>query len=134
MLKEFKSFISRGNVIDLAVGIIMGAAFTGIVNSLVADIIMPPIGKIMGGIDFSNMFIDLSGKHFESLKQAKDAGAATINYGVFINHIINFVIVAFAVFMLVKQVNRFQKKEDAKPVAPTQSELLLAEIRDLLKK
>ena len=132
MINEFKSFISRGNVVDLAVGIIMGAAFTGIVNSLVADIIMPPIGKLMGGIDFSNMFIDLSGKSFSSLKQAQDAGAATINYGLFINHIINFLIVAFAVFMLVKQVARFQKKTEAE-AKPTTSEALLTEIRDLLK-
>lgn len=134
MLQEFKSFISRGNVVDLAVGIIIGAAFTGIVNSLVADIIMPPIGLLMGGIDFSNLFIDLSGKHYETLKAAQAVGAATINYGVFINHIINFLIVSFAVFMLVKQVNRFKKAEEAKPAAPTPSEALLAEIRDLLKK
>ena len=133
MINDFKAFISRGNVIDLAVGIIMGAAFTGIVNSLVTDIIMPPIGKIMGGIDFSNLFINISGKEYESLKAAKDAGAATINYGVFINHIINFLIVSFAVFIMVKQVNRFQKKEDAKVVPPTPSEALLTEIRDLLK-
>ena len=133
MINEFKAFISRGNVIDLAVGIIMGAAFTGIVNSLVTDIIMPPIGKLMGGIDFSNMFINLSGKDYESLKAAKDAGAATINYGVFINHIINFLIVSFAVFMLVKQVSRFQKKAETKATQPTPSEVLLTEIRDLLK-
>jgi large conductance mechanosensitive channel len=134
MIQEFKTFISRGNVIDLAVGIIMGAAFTGIVNSLVSDIIMPPIGKIMGDIDFSNMFINLSGKDYESLKQAKDAGAATINYGVFINQVINFLIVSFAVFMLVKQVGRFQKKADAAAAAkPNQTEILLTEIRDLLK-
>ncbi len=134
MLNEFKAFISRGNVIDLAVGIINGAAFTGIVNSLVADIIMPPIGLIMGGIDFSNLFINMSGTEYASLKAAKDAGAATINYGVFINHVINFLIVSFAVFMLVKQVNRFKKAEEAKPTPPTPSEALLAEIRDLLKK
>src|SRR5471032_1859670 len=115
MLNEFKQFIARGNVIDLAVGIIMGAAFTGIVNSLVTDIVMPPIGRITGGIDFSNLFIDLSGKHFESLKQAKDAGAATINYGIFLNQVLNFLIVSFAVFLLVKQVTRFHKSEPTKP-------------------
>lgn len=134
MLNEFKAFISRGNVIDLAVGIIIGAAFTGIVNSLVNDIIMPPIGMIMGNIDFSNLFINLSDVEYSSLKQAKDAGAATINYGLFINHVINFLIVAFAVFMLVKQVNRFQKKADAAPAKPSSTDALLAEIRDLLKK
>lgn len=132
MFQEFKAFISRGNVIDLAVGIILGAAFTGIVNSLVTDIIMPPIGKITGNIDFSNLFINLSGEHYSSLKAAKDAGAATINYGVFLNHVINFVIVGFAVFMLVKQVNRLHKKEAAAPTL-TKSETLLTEIRDLLK-
>lgn len=134
MLQEFKAFISRGNVIDLAVGIIIGAAFTGIVNSLVADIIMPPIGYVMGNIDFSNLFINLSATDYPSLKAAKDAGAATINYGVFINHLINFLIVAFAVFMLVKQVNRFQKKQESAPAALTTSEKLLTEIRDALKK
>lgn len=133
MLKEFKEFIARGNVIDLAVGIIMGAAFTGIVNSLVTDILMPPIGYVMGGIDFSNFFVSLSGGAYPSLKAAKDAGASTINYGLFINHIINFLIVAGAVFVLVRQVHRFQKKEAAKPSEPTAQEKLLAEIRDLLK-
>lgn len=131
MLNEFKQFIARGNVIDLAVGIIMGAAFTAIVNSLVSDIIMPPIGKITGGLDFSNLFIDLSGGEYASLAAAKAAGAATVNYGIFINHIINFLIVSFAVFMLVKQVNRLRKKQEA--AAPPRSEVLLEEIRDLLK-
>jgi large conductance mechanosensitive channel len=106
MLSEFKKFIARGNVIDLAVGIIMGAAFTGIVNSLVNDIIMPPIGKIMGGINFADFYINLSGGEYPSLKAAKDAGAATINYGVFLNQVLNFLIVSFAVFIMVKQVNR----------------------------
>lgn len=135
MIKEFKEFISRGNVIDLAVGIIMGAAFTGIVNSLVNDVIMPPIGYIMGSIDFSNLFLNLGKGEFSSLKAAKDAGAATVNYGVFINAVINFVIVSAAVFMLVKQVNRFNKKAEAAAIAtPPRSEKLLEEIRDLLKK
>lgn len=133
MIQEFKQFISRGNVVDLAVGIIMGAAFTGIVNSLVKDIIMPPIGVLMGGIDFSSFFINLSSTDYANLKAAQDAGAPTINYGIFINQVINFVIVGFAVFMLVKQVNRFRAKEEAKPAAPVRSEMLLEEIRDLLK-
>lgn len=134
MLNEFKSFIMRGNVLDLAVGIIIGAAFTGIVNSLVTDIIMPPLGMLMGGIDFSDYYINLSGVDYPNLKAAKAAGAATINYGLFINQIINFLIVGFAIFMIVKQANRFTKKQDATPAAPTTSEKLLTEIRDLLKK
>lgn len=134
MMSEFKQFISRGNVIDLAVGIIVGAAFTGIVNSLVADIIMPPIGKVMGGIDFKDFFINLSGGEYTTLKAAKDAGAATINYGIFLNQVLNFMIVSFAVFVLVKQVNRFKKEQEAAPTPPTKSEQLLTEIRDLLKK
>jgi len=133
MLQEFKAFIARGNVIDLAVGIIMGVAFTTIVNSLVNDIIMPPIGVLLGGVDFSNYYINLSGTHYDSLAAAKEAGAATINYGVFINAIINFLIIAFAVFLLVKQVNRFMKKPEAKPAAPPRSEVLLEEIRDTLR-
>jgi large conductance mechanosensitive channel len=136
MWKEFREFAVRGNVIDLAVGIIIGAAFTTVVNSLVNDIIMPPIGFIMNGIDFSNFFIVLKGDEYPSLKAAKDAGAVTINYGVFLNAIINFLIVAFAVFILVKQVNRFRRQEAAAPAAPpapTASEKLLTEIRDLLK-
>lgn len=133
MLEEFKKFIARGNVVDLAVGIIMGAAFTGIVNSLVNDVIMPPVGQLAGGLDFSNYFISLSGGEYATLKAAKDAGAATINYGVFLNHVLNFLIVSFAVFMLVKQVNRFHAKQEAAPAAPPKSEQLLTEIRDLLK-
>jgi large conductance mechanosensitive channel len=135
MLQEFKAFIARGNVIDLAVGIIMGVAFTTIVNSLVNDIIMPPIGVLLGGVDFSSYYVNLSGTHYDSLAAAKAAGAATINYGVFINAIINFLIIAFAVFLLVKQVNRFMKKPEAAPAptAPPRSEVLLEEIRDALK-
>lgn len=135
MLKEFKEFISRGNVVDLAVGIIIGAAFTAIVTSLVEDIIMPPIGFVMGGIDFSNYFINLSGGDYRSLAEAQAAGAATINYGKFINAVINFLIVAFAVFMLVRAVNRVRRQQAAAPEvppAPTRQELLLTEIRDLL--
>jgi large conductance mechanosensitive channel len=133
-LKEFKAFISRGNVIDLAVGIIIGAAFTGIVSSLVADIMMPIIGMLTGGIDFSNYFIALNDKTYESLKAAKDAGAPIIAYGLFINQIINFLIVSFAIFILIKQVNRLKKAQEAAPSAPNKTEVLLAEIRDLLKK
>lgn len=133
MLQEFKAFIARGSVVDLAVGVIMGAAFTAIVNSLVADVIMPPIGLILGGIDFSNFYIDLSGKGYESLEAARAAGAPVVAYGVFINAIIKFLIVAWAVFILVKQVNRFYRKPDVAPPAPTKEEILLAEIRDLLR-
>ncbi len=134
MFKEFRDFAMRGNVVDLAVGIIIGAAFTGIVSSLVKDILMPPIGFIMGGIDFSNFFITLNGPEVDTLKAAQEAGAVTINYGVFLNAIINFLIVAFAIFVLVKQINRFKRAEEAAvPPGPTESEKLLAEIRDLLK-
>lgn len=131
---EFRSFISRGNVVDLAIGIIMGAAFTAIVTSLVQDVLMPPLGWIMGGLDFSNLFLTLNGQDYASLKAAQDAGAPTINYGIFINAIIKFVIVSFAVFWLVKAVNKFKQKEAEVPAKPTKSEELLAEIRDLLKK
>ncbi len=110
MLKEFKEFAVKGNVIDLAVGIILGVAFGAIVSSLVNDIIMPPIGLLLGKINFSDLFINLSGTAYTSLKAAKDAGAATINYGVFLNAVINFIIVAFVVFLLVKQVNRMKKQ------------------------
>jgi len=102
MLKEFRDFAMRGNVIDLAIGIIIGAAFTTVVNSLVKDIIMPPVGKLLGGVDFNNLFIDLSGKSYPSLKVAQDAGAATINYGVFINTVITFIVVAFVVFLIAR--------------------------------
>lgn len=138
MLQEFKDFIARGNVIDLAVGVIVGAAFTAIVNSLVSDVIMPPIGVILGGLDFSNYFITLSKGSYPTLAEAQKAGAATLNYGLFINAIIKFLIVSWAVFILVKQVNRFRKNEEKKaqeaPPPPPPQEALLAEIRDLLKK
>ena len=119
MLKEFKEFAMRGNVLDLAVGVIIGAAFGKIVSSLVDDILMPPIGKLMGGMDFSNLFVSLSGQHYDSLAAAKAAGAATVNYGLFLNSIINFLIVAFAIFLLVRQVNRLQRPVPAAaPAAP----------------
>ena len=133
MLKEFKQFAMRGNVVDLAVGIILGAAFTTIVNSLVKDIIMPPIGLILGGIDFSDFFLTLKGGSYATLDEAKKAGAVTINYGVFINSVVNFLIVAFAVFILVKQVSRLYRTEPPPPAQPSRQEELLAEIRDLLK-
>jgi large conductance mechanosensitive channel len=109
MLKEFKDFIMRGNVVDLAVGIIIGGAFGKIVTSLVNDVLMPPLGKIMGNVDFSGLFINLSGTPYPSLAAAKAAGAATINYGMFINTVIDFIIVAAAIFVLIKQVNRLNK-------------------------
>ena len=137
MLKEFKEFAMRGNVVDMAVGIIIGAAFGKIVSSLVKDIIMPPIGLAMGNVDFANLFINLSDKAYETLDAAKKAGAATINYGVFINTVLDFIIVAFAIFMVIKQMNRLKKQEEAAPAEPPpppREEVLLEEIRDLLKK
>lgn len=109
MLKEFKEFAMKGNVLDLAVGFIIGAAFGKIVTSLVTDIIMPPFGLILGKVDFSNLFINLSGKSYASLPEAKAAGAATINYGIFLNNVVDFVIVAFAIFILVRMANRWNK-------------------------
>ena len=122
MLKEFRDFAMRGNVLDLAVGFIMGAAFGKIVTSLVSDIIMPPIGLVLGKVDFANLYVNLSGKDYDSLADAKKAGAATINYGLFLNNILDFLIVAFAVFLLVKQVNRFLPKPPPPPPAvPTKA-------------
>jgi len=118
MLSEFKAFIMRGNVVDLAVGVIMGAAFGTIVNSLVNDVLMPPIGRLLGGVDFKDFFVSLSGQSFPTLAAAKAAGAPTLNYGVFLNSVINFLIVAAAVFLLVQQVNRLFQKPAA-PAAPT---------------
>src|SRR6266576_3436931 len=117
MLKEFKDFAMRGNVLDMAVGIIIGAAFGKIVTSLVEDVIMPPIGKVLGHVDFSQLFLSLDGKSYSTLADAKKAAAATLNYGLFLNTVINFLIVAFAVFLLVQQVNRWTKKAEA-PAAP----------------
>lgn len=136
MLKEFKEFIARGNVLDLAVGIILGVAFGNIINSLVNDIIMPPIGLALGKVDFTNLFVSLTGQDFTSLAAAKEAGAPTINYGVFVNTLINFIIVAFVIFLLVKQVNRIMRTTPPPPpppAPPSKEEQLLAEIRDLLK-
>ncbi len=118
MLKEFKEFAMKGNVLDMAVGIIIGAAFGRIVTSLVNDILMPPIGRILGRVDFSSLFLNISGTSYPTIAAAKAAGAATINYGLFINTVIDFVIVAFAIFLLVRQVNRWTAKPAA-PAAPT---------------
>lgn len=139
MFKEFREFIQRGNVIDLAVAVIIGAAFNSIVKSLVDDIIMPPIGWLFGDVDFSNLFITLSEGSYESLAAAQEAGAATINYGLFINTIVNFLIVAFVIFIIIRKINKLKKKEEAvaeeppAPPEPSNEEKLLTEIRDLLK-
>ncbi len=122
MLKEFKEFALRGNVVDMAVGIVIGAAFGKIVSSLVTDIVMPPIGVLMGNVNFSGLFINLSNQTYASLAQAKEAGAATINYGVFINTVLDFVIVAFAIFMVIRMMNRMKRQETPAPAAPTTKE------------
>ncbi len=133
MFSEFKAFALRGNVIDLAVGVIIGTAFTGIVNSLVSDLLMPPLGMVLGGIDFSDFFLVLKGPHPDTLAAAKTAGAVTINYGVFLNAIIRFIIVAFAIFLMVRWVNRLFAATKSAPAGPTATEKLLTEIRDELK-
>ena len=119
MFKEFREFALKGNVIDLAVGIIIGAAFNKVVQSLVNDIIMPPVGLLIGKVDFSSLFINLSGKSFETLAEAKKAGAATINYGLFINNLVDFAIMAFVVFLMVKQINRLRREEAPAPTSGT---------------
>jgi len=119
MWKEFKNFIARGNAFDLAVGVIIGAAFGKIVTSLVEDIIMPPIGLLLGSVDFSNLYLNLTGQEYPTLAAAKEAGAATINYGVFLNALINFLIIALVIFLLVKQINRLKA---APPATPTTKE------------
>jgi large conductance mechanosensitive channel len=138
MLKEFKEFAMRGNVMDMAVGIIIGAAFGKIVTSLVNDIIMPPIGLLMGNVDFSNLFVNLKmDASYPSVAAAQEAGAPIIKYGVFINTVIDFVIVAFAIFMVIRTLNKLRRKQEAAPPptppGPTAEEKLLIEIRDLLK-
>ena len=140
MLREFKEFAMRGNVLDMAVGIIIGAAFGTIVNSLVNDVIMPPIGLALGGVDFTNLFVTLrdgakAAGPYESLAAAKAAGAVTLNYGVFVNAIVSFLIVAFAIFMIVKGANSLKEQQAAAPAPPepTADQKLLTEIRDLLK-
>ena len=138
MLEEFKKFAMRGNVVDMAVGIIIGAAFGKIVDSLVRDVIMPPIGLLLGKVDFSNLFFVLkegaAAGPYASLDAAQKAGAVTFNYGAFINTVISFTIVAFAVFLLVRAVNRLKAKEEAAPAPTPEEVVLLREIRDSLKK
>src|SRR5215831_6715386 len=128
---EFRAFIMRGSVVDLAVGIIIGASFTGVVNSLVKDVFNPILGLAIGGVDFSNLFITLNGQHYNSLADAQHAGAATLNIGLFINAIINFLIIGFAIFWVVKALTRLHLREEA--AAAPKTELLLVEIRDILK-
>lgn len=118
MLKEFKEFVMRGNVLDMAVGIVIGVSFGKIVTSFVSDVLMPPIGLLLGNVNFSNFFINLSQQSYATLDEAKKAGAATINYGVWLNTVLDFLIVAFAVFLLVRGVNRMKRKQEAPPPAP----------------
>lgn len=120
MLKEFKEFAMKGSVLDLAVGVVIGGAFGKIVSSLVEDLLMPPLGLLLGRVDFSNLYVNLSGQEYESLAKAKEAGAATLNYGLFLNTILSFLIVAFAIFLLVKQINRLRREEP--PPAPSSKE------------
>lgn len=132
-LTEFRDFVTRGNVVDLAVGVIIGAAFTGVVGSLVKDVFNPLLGLLTGGVDFSNVFYSLNDQHYANLVDAQRAGAATLNVGLFINAIIQFLIVSFAIFWMVKGLSKLIVKKAAEPAGPTKSELLLSEIRDLLK-
>ena len=137
MLKEFKEFAMKGNVLDMAIGVIMGGAFGKIISSLVSDVLMPPIGLLTGGVDFASLFLNLSGTAQPSLTAAKAAGAPTINYGVFLQATFDFIIIAFVIFLLVKQMNRLKKEAPpappAPPAGPTNEEKLLMEIRDALK-
>ena len=133
---EFRAFVARGNVVDLAIGIIIGAAFTGVVGSLVKDVINPLIGVVVGGVDFTNVFFALNGQHYPTLDAAQKAGAPTVNIGVFINALINFLIIAFVVFWIGKAAARLMRREaeaPSAPPAPTRSEVLLEEIRDLIR-
>ena len=138
MLKEFKEFAMRGNVMDMAVGIIIGAAFGKIITSLVNDVIMPPIGLLMGNADFGDLFVNLTmGQSFASVAEAEAAGAPIIKYGIFINTVLDFVIVAFAIFLLIRSLNKLKRKQEAAPPppppAPSAEQKLLTEIRDLLR-
>lgn len=139
ILQQFKEFALRGNVVDMAVGIVIGAAFSTIVKSLVDDIIMPPIGMLTGGVDFSSIFVPLNGEHYDSLQAAQAAGAPTLNIGVFINNVISFLIVAWVLFMIIKGMNYLRRKqeqapEEEKPAPPPEEVVLLREIRDALVK
>ena len=129
MLQEFRNFITRGNVIDLAVGIVIGAAFTSVVTSFVADILMPPIGQATGGVDFTELYINLSGGQFESLSAAREAGAPIIAYGLFLNSVISFLIVAFAVFLLVQRYNRMRTLEESASPAPSEKDCAYCRMR-----
>jgi large conductance mechanosensitive channel len=138
-IKEFKEFAMRGNVMDMAVGVIIGGAFGKIVTSLVNDVIMPVVGIFTGGIDFSNLYVSLDGNSYESLAKAQEAGAAVLTYGAFIQNIFDFLIIAFCIFLMIKGMNKLTKKKEEEPAAPAPApepsaeEKLLAEIRDLLK-
>ena len=137
MMSEFKDFAMRGNVMDMAVGIVLGGAFGKIVASFVGDILMPLLGKLMGGVDFTSLYVNLSSGSYESLKAAEEANAAVMRHGNFIQTIVDFVIIAFAIFLVIKAMNSAKKKEEAAPeapAAPPANEVLLSEIRDLLKK
>ena len=135
MLKEFKEFAMKGNVLDMVIGVIIGGAFGKIVSSLVSDVLMPPLGLLLGKVDFSSLFINLSGQPIASLAEAKTKGAPTLNYGVFFQSVFDFIIIAFVIFMVVKQMNRFKKEAPLPPPpGPTNEEKLLMEIRDALKR
>lgn len=136
MLKEFKEFALKGNMVDMAVGIILGAAFGKIVSSLVNDVIMPPIGLLVGNVKFSDLFLNLSGTHYATLQEAQAAGAPTLNYGNFIQTSLDFILIAFSIFLVIKAMNSLKRKEQAVPETPQPSpeQKLLGEIRDLLKK
>lgn len=136
MLKEFKEFALRGNVVDMAVGIVIGAAFGKIVTSLVNDLVMPPLGLLTGNVDFSRLYVNLTSTEYPSLAAAQEAGAATLNYGLFINAVLNFIIIAFAIFLVIRGMNRLQRKAEEKPAEPPKPSAevqLLTEIRDSLK-
>ncbi len=134
MLKEFKEFAMRGNLVDLAVGFILGGAFATVVSSLVNDIMMPPLGMILGGVDFTDLFIPLDGQQYASLVEATEAGAPVIAYGKFINSVISFLIMALVLFFVIKGMNRKKKEVEAAPAEPPRQEVLLEEIRNLLAK
>ena len=136
-VKEFKEFAMKGNVMDMAVGIIIGGAFGKIVSSFVNDVLMPPIGMALGGLDFKNLYINLSDQSYETMDAAVEAGAPLIKYGMFIQNVFDFIIIALCIFMMIRAMNRLKKKEEKKPAAPpapSKEEVLLTEIRDLLKK
>jgi large conductance mechanosensitive channel len=137
VLKEFKAFAMRGNVVDMAVGIIIGAAFGKIISSFVNDVLMPPIGLLLGGVDFTNLFINLGDTAYATLADAVEAGAPVLKYGMFIQTVLDFLIVAFAIFMAINMMNKMKKKEEVAPAAPpepSKEEVLLTEIRDALRK